>query len=229
MGPRLAWSVKAVGVAAILMLALPASAQMFFDLYGGASFPGKPDFTLETDNRTSREVEAGESDTVATGGARFGYWFGDLGLPWLGVAGDVSYFEPEFTGPGGGTLAKVKVRTVPMTPLVMLRLPLLQTPEYPVGRLQLYAGAGPGFFWTEQSARFLSGGTEKVSDDTIEVGVDARAGIAWRFLPNWRVFTEYRFTYYSISPEGTINGQRAKVEADLDTHHFLMGIGFDFK
>jgi opacity protein-like surface antigen len=225
----LGWSVRLVGLAAMLMIAAPASAEMFLDLYGGASFPGKPDFTIQTNNGASRETERGESDTVATGGARFGYWFGDLGLPWLGVAGDVSYFEPEFTGPGGGNLAKVKVRTVPMTPLVMLRLPLLQTPEYPTGKLQLYAGAGPGFFWTEQTARFLNGVTERVSADTIEVGVDARAGIAWRFLPNWRVFTEYRFTYYSISPEETINGQRTKVEADLDTHHFLVGIGFDFK
>ena len=39
---------------------------------------------------------------------------------------------------------------------------------------------------------------------------------------------EYRFTHYSISPEGRINGQRAKVEADLDTNHVLGGISFRF-
>lgn len=229
MGRMRTWSVGVIGLAAVLMIAAPASAEMFLDLYAGASFPGDPDFTIETNNGASRETERGSSNTTATGGLRVGYWFSEAGLPWLGIAGDISYFEPEFTGPSDATLVKVKVRTVPMSPLLMLRLPLLQAPDYPAGQLQLYTGVGPGFFWTEQTTRFLNGVTEKVSADTIEVGVDFRAGLAWSFLPNWRAFTEYRFTYYSIKPEGRINAQRASVEADLDTHHILFGIGYDFR
>jgi opacity protein-like surface antigen len=222
-----AWHVFAIALAAILASAGPASAEPFIDLYGGASFFGDPDFTISTNNGASRETERGEADTDVTFGGRFGYWFTELGLPWLGVAGDVSYFEPEYTGQGGGRLGTVKVRTVPMSPLVMLRLGFLQAPEYPAGQFQIYTGAGPGFFWTEQTARLGSG--ERVSADTVEVGVDFRAGLAWQFTPNWKVFTEYRFTYYSISPESRVNGQRAKVEADFDAHHALVGVGYSFR
>jgi hypothetical protein len=43
------------------------------------------------------------------------------------------------------------------------------------------------------------------------------------------VFSEYRFTTYSISPSRTVSGQRTKVEADLDTNHVLFGIGYSFR
>jgi opacity protein-like surface antigen len=147
-------------------------------------------------------------------------------LPWLGFALDVSYFEPEFKGQGG--LLSAKVRTVPISPLVMLRVPLVASPPYPNGQLQLYAGAGPGFFWSETTAR-LAGAAERTSADTVEVGVDFRAGLSFEFAPGWALFGEYRFTYYTLSPEGRFDGQRAKVEVDLDTHHVIGGIGVRFR
>jgi opacity protein-like surface antigen len=226
---RSASVVGILALAAVIATASPASAEVFLDLYAGGAFFGKPDFTIETNNGASRETERGESDTEVTGGGRAGYWFDLQGLPWLGVALDVSYFEPQFTPKGGdGNLVKVKVRTVPISPLLMLRLPLLQSPPHPNGQLQIYVGVGPGLFWTETTTRFLNGVTEKVSADTIEVGVDFRGGVSFEIVPNVALFAEYRFTHYSISPEGRINGQRAKVEADLDTNHVLGGISFRF-
>jgi len=206
----------------------PAGAEVFFDLYGGATNFGDPDFTVSREGR-ARETERGSADTDFTVGGRGGYWFDAQGLRWLGLALDVSYFEPEYTREGGnGTIAKVKVRTVPITPLVMLRLPLLESPEHPNGQLQLYTGAGPGIFLVDTQARFLSGAGE-VTKSSAEIGVDFRAGVAYEFTPNWAVFGEYRFTYYSTSPEDRIDGQKTKVEADFDAHHVLLGISYRFR
>jgi hypothetical protein len=218
-----------LGVLALAVSVPPASAEVNFDLYGGASFYGNPDFTLKVGG-AQVDKERGEADTDITFGGRAGYWFDGVGLPWLGVFLDVSYFEPEFTRKGGGSetsLFKAKVRTVPISPLIMLRLPLLQSPEHPNGQLQVYAGAGPGFFWTDTTFRTPLG--ERVSEDRVDVGVDFRGGLAWEFHPNWAVFTEYRFTYYTVSPERSTNGQKVKLEADLDTHHVLFGISYRFR
>jgi opacity protein-like surface antigen len=206
----------------------PAGAEVFLDLYGGATFSGDPDFTVSREGRES-ETEHGSADTEFTVGGRGGYWFDAQGLRWLGIAVDVSYFEPEYTREGGsGTIAKVKVLTVPITPLVMFRLPLLESPQHPNGQLQLYTGVGPGIFITDTKAEFLSGAGE-VTKSEVNVGVDFRAGVAYEFTPNWAVFTEYRFTYYSVDAEDRVEGQKTKVEADLDAHHVLLGISYRFR
>ena len=89
---------------------------------------GDPDFTVTREGQ-ARETERGSADTNFTVGGRGGYWFDRQGLRWLGVALDISYFEPEYSGEGGtGSIATVKVRTLPITPLVMFRLPLMDEP-----------------------------------------------------------------------------------------------------
>jgi len=216
------------GLVALVAVGRPAAAEVFLDLYAGASFFSDPDITVKQGN-VSIEKERGKADPDVTVGGRLGYWFNLQGLPWLGLAADVSYFEPEFTPKSGNpNLVKVKVRTVPMTPLVMLRVPLAASLDHPNGVVQLYAAAGPGFFWTESTTRFLNGVTEKISADTVQVGVDARAGIAFELFPNVALFAEYRFTHFSVSPSGSLNGQRTKVDADLDANHILGGISFRF-
>ena len=222
------WSAAvAAGLLAVVLWSGSVSAEVFFDLYGGASSFGDPDFTVTREGR-ARETERGSADTEVTFGGRGGYWFDRQGLRWLGLALDVSYFEPEYTREGGsGDLAKVKVRTLPITPLVMFRLPLLESPQHPNGRLQLYTGAGPSIFLLEATAQFRSGAA--VSKDAAAIGLDFRAGIAYEFTPNWAVFTEYRFTYFSLAPEGRVEGQKTKVEADFDAHHLLLGISYRFR
>ena len=120
------------------------------------------------------------------------------------------------------------VQTVPISPLVMLRLPLLANPEHPNGQLQLYTGIGPGFFVKDTTASLVSGGG-RVSEQTMSIGVDFRAGVAYEFLPNWAVFGEYRFTHYSVSGDGRINGQRTTVDVDVDANHVLFGISYRFR
>lgn len=219
------WIAGVMGLALTLVSTRPVSAEVFLDVYAGGVFYGHPDFTVHTNGGTSAERERGTASDDITYGGRVGYWFVEQGLPWLGVAGDVSYMEPEYRGATGDL--HVKVRTVPMSPLLMLRIPLFQAPDYPGGQFQIYSGVGPGFFWTEQTARGGAVG-EKISADTIEVGVDFRAGLAWQFLPNWKVFAEYRMTSYSISVKQTTAGREVKVDADLDTNQALFGIGYSF-
>jgi opacity protein-like surface antigen len=203
-----------------------ASAEWFVDLYGGASIPMDPDVTVTSQG--TRETERGQSDPVWTVGGRGGYWF-DRGPRWLGVALDISYFEPEFThSGGGGDVAKLKIQTIPITPLVMFRLPLLESPEHPNGRLQPYLGIGPSVFHQKATVQFRSGAGD-ISEDGFAVGVDVRAGVAYEFLPNWALFLEYRFTHTSASPEGQSNGQKASVDVDLNTNHVLFGLGYRFR
>jgi opacity protein-like surface antigen len=176
----------------------------------------------------TRETVRGHSDTVGTVGGRGGYWFDGQGVPWLGTALDISYFAPEFSRPGGsGDFAKLKLETLPVTWLAMFRLPLLDSPEYPNGRLQPYLGIGPGVFHQKASVEFRSGGTSTFSKEGWAIGLDLRAGVAYEFLPNWAVFGEYRFTHYSDKVESS-NGQ-TKVDAAFNTNHVLFGLGYRFR
>ena len=223
------WSAAlAAGCLAIVLGSASASAEVFLDLYGGATMFGDPDFTVTREGQ-GRETERGSADTNFTVGGRGGYWFDGQGLRWLGVAVDISYFEPEYSGENGtGSIATVKVRTLPITPLVMFRLPLMESPQHPNGQLQLYTGAAPGFFMREATVRFRSGAGE-VSKEGVSIGADVRAGIAWEFATNWAVFTEYRFTYYSIDSDGQVEGQKVGVKADYDAHHLLFGVSYRFR
>ena len=224
-----AWPVAfAAGFLVIVLWGASASAEVFLDLYGGATMFSDPDFTVTREGQ-GRETERGSADTDFTVGGRGGYWFDGQGLRWLGVAVDISYFEPEYSGESGnGSIASVKVLTVPITPLVMFRLPLMTSPQHPNGQLQLYTGAGPGFFVRETTVRFRSEGGES-SKSGVSVGADVRAGVAWEFTPNWTVFTEYRFTYYAIDSDGQVQGQNVNLKADYSAHHLLFGVGYRFR
>ena len=110
----------------------------------------------------------------------------------------------------------------------MFRWPLLDSPEYPNGRLQPYVGIGPGIFHQKAAVQFRSGAGD-ISQEGFAVGVDARAGVAFEFLPNWALFLEYRFTHVSDKPEGQSNGQKTTVDVDLNTNHVLFGLGYRFR
>ncbi len=203
------------------LTALPASAEWFADLYAGVAVTPDSDVTVRAPGQ--RQTVTGEFDTSLTGGGRVGYWL--AGLPWLGVAADVSYFAPDVkpsVAPGGAT---TDLDVVPIAALLMLRLPLLATPEIPGGRIQPYAAAGPAAFVTH-AKESLAG--ERISDVSVDLGLDVRAGVAWQFHRNVALFGEYRFTHVSPKFEGTSLGQTFSIEPEIDTHHFLAGVSFRF-
>ena len=224
---RSTWVAVGVGFLIFVLGGGSASAEWFFDLYGGAVFPMDPDLKVTSEGGT-RETVRGHSDTVWTAGGRGGYWF-DRGPRWLGVALDISYFEPEYSRSGGtGEVAKLNIQTVSVTPLAMFRWPLLESPEHPNGRLQPYLGIGPGVFHQKATVQLRSGAGD-ISDEGFAVGVDLRAGVAYEFLPNWALFLEYRFTHVNDSPEGRSNGQKTTVDVDLNTNAVLFGVGYRFR
>ena len=187
-----------------------ASAEWFLDAYGGVSMTADADVTIRSGRTFDDEVKF---DTEATGGARLGYWLG--GLRWLGVAADVSYFAPA----GEGSTVETRLEVVPITPLVMFRLPLLESPEFPNGRLQPYLGVGPGFFLTRVKVD-VPGLGEQRSDWQFEVGADARAGVTFMITPGFGTFVEGRYTAFSTDAAGR------STEFDIETLHVLGGITF---
>ena len=209
---------------AMLSGAAPASAEWFADLYSGAVFWVDPTIHANVGS-VSREVSKGQSVADFTVGGRFGYWLNPV--PWVGFALDVSYFQLKAESKNeNAILQDAKFQVIPITPLVMARLPLLESPEYSTGRLQPYIGAGPGIFWHRRKVDFQSG--DRISDDTVDVGADVRAGLAWRFTPHWGMFVEYRFNYYTTSVDREIDAGQFHAHADLDINSALAGVRFNW-
>jgi opacity protein-like surface antigen len=206
-----------LGVATLVLIlagsTAPALAEGFVDLYVGAGVTRDSDFKVEVAGAGS-DTQRFEWSTSPTAGGRCGFW---LTTPeWLGLAIDASVFVPD------GDLA-----VFPLSALVMLRLPLLKGQDFPRGRLHPYIAAGPGVFISDLSGDLGDAGGE-VSDTSVDVGVDARAGLAFSITKAVALFAEYRFTRFE--PEFTLNilGVRTRSETTLETHHVLGGVGFRF-
>ncbi|TMA34107.1 MAG: porin family protein [Deltaproteobacteria bacterium] len=185
-----------------------ARAEGFVDLRVGGAFTEDNDVKFSA-GPASVEFPTQYKDSV-TGGVRGGYWFDSL--PWLGLAADVSYFAPD--DDTGGPEYDV----IPVSPLLMGRIPIGTTEEFPNGRFQPFLGVGPGIFI---SLADFGGGAD---DDTVEVGADLHAGVNVQVTRLVSVFAEYRYTY--VEPEFSIQG--VDVEPQLSTHHVGVGVGFHF-
>ena len=135
----------------LLVFPTLASAEWFLDVYGGQSSTQDANVAAEVTSyglfrstSTESHTEKVDFDASFTMGGRLGYWFEKL--PWLGVSLDLSYFKAE------GEKAEFDV--VPLSLLLMLRWPLFKTENFPKGKLQPYAGVGPGFFLTDSRVNF---------------------------------------------------------------------------
>ena len=108
----------------------------------------------------------------------------------------------------------------------MVRSSFLKDDEFPRGRLQPYAGVGPGVFVS--SVNGTLGPNSNVTDTSVDLGFDFRAGAAYRLTELFTLFAEYRFTH--VRPEFSLpsDGGTATSSASFNTHHFLTGLGFRF-
>lgn len=192
---------------------LPASAEWVTDLYSGAALTQHEHATIQVEGVSVSEKL--NFDSSFTLGARVAYWFEST--PWLGLALDASVFNPD-----------ADLTVFPISALLMLRWPLLTSVEFPKGRLQPYAGIGPGLFISSIKVDLLPEVPAQFSDTSIDLGLDGRAGIAWLFAKNTAVFAEYRFTHVSPRFEDRPADLKTRVDVDLNTHHFLVGISFRF-
>ena len=191
---------------ACLMLAGAASAEGFIDLYTGGAFT--------EDDRVTGGFDV-DFDESAVLGIRGGAW-GDGRLPFLGAAIDISGFAPDIDNlPNDADLA-----VIPHSLLLMLRIPLLTSDEFPTGQLHPYGGVGPSLV---VSAIDLDG-PGGIEDAEVDLGLDVRGGIDVILTRHFGLFAEYRFTHFSPSFEDGGN----RLSLDVDTHYVQGGVTFRF-
>jgi len=208
---------------------MPASAEWFADLYFGEASTQSADIDVEVSSSglgfvsTQSDTEKVNFDNSFMVGGRFGYYFESL--PWLGFALDLSYFQADGKN--------VDNDIVPISLLLMLRWPLFKSEKFPKGRLQPYAGIGPGFFLADSKVDFRPAVPERVSGSSTDVGIDIRLGLAWQFHKRMALFGEYRYTNFSIDMEQRdilygFAGTKESMHTNLRTNHFLIGLSYRF-
>jgi len=233
---RFTWTFEAVStalcIAAVLFVAsIPmapaARAEWAIDAYLGAPFPD----TQDLGGGNSSDFEGN-----VAGGARAGYFVSlvrhfDAGL-FLDISGvfeDIPHFRRTGTSPNGTSitldLGSIDFNFVPITPLLLLRVPLGYSEDFTHGRYQFYGGGGPSLVWSE-----VNGGT--IDDQSLDLGADARAGFNFLIFPNWGFFAEYRFTYFEpdFNDDTSIRGVPFEFKANVDsqTHYVMFGTGLRF-
>jgi len=181
------------------------------DVYVGPNFA--VDENLDINVLGGTLVGDGDFEGNMTIGARVGHWFTVLPLLDLGMYTDIS-----------GILFKVNdtnINSIPLSPLLMARLPLFKSDATPFGRLQPYVGAGPSLV--------ISGiDDEDFTDTSVDFGVDARAGVTFMIAKPIGVFGEYRFTYFDPSfSTDTFLGE-VEVGGNAFVHHALFGVTVRF-
>lgn len=208
-------------LASILWLAFSAPsaarAEGFVDLRVGGAFTEESDVEVTIEGIGAGSSSADIEDSV-TGGLRGGYWL-DV-LPFVGLAADVSYFAADDEDSSG------EIDVIPLSPLLMLRLPIAESEEFPHGQFQPFVGVGPGIFVTSIDD---TGGYE---DDSVDVGADVHAGLKVLVTPSVALFVQYRFTTFEAEFSDTVPTpfgiRQVDLDLDIDTHHAAAGIGFHF-
>ena len=196
--------------------------EVFSDLYIGAAVTTDATVTLDGVIQEESLLCGAECSSTKSpvGGLRVGWFAGRF--PWLGVSGDFSVFIQSW-----GIQSPYEVSTIPISALLMLRAPLVRSPEHPNGRAQPYLAIGPSLVLS--TAKLAEGvaalGTARVESDTsVDPGLDARVGMRL-IASSWiSVVLEYRATYFT--PTWHINGRA--VRTSVWTNHFIIGIGIHY-
>jgi opacity protein-like surface antigen len=234
--------VVAVLLAQLTAGPVPAAAEWFADLYFGGAFTLYDDLTARFGS-TFQNLEDVEYDDSVIFGGRVGYWFErpifdrlhvGLGVDAFRFEPDVDFQTVDGTQAIGGlatsgtfTVLPIDISVVAVSLDLMLRWPVFVSPEFPRGRLQPYLAVGPAVFFTEaEDSGNFAPANQSETDTT--VGFKFGAGVAWHLLRNLAVFGEYRFTYFSPEWNFSDNGASGKLEADISTFYFLVGLSLRF-
>lgn len=204
----------------LIVLPTPARAEWFGDLYVGVASTEDGEITRSAFGTSVTESQDfGSSFTI---GLRVGKWLENI--PWLGFAIDYSIFSV--------SVDHGDIITSPVSLLAMARMQWMVSTEFARGRLQPYVGMGPALFYSQLNS-FSSapwGPLEKAGDpDTsIDLGLDARVGVAWSITQTIALFGEYRFSTFKPEFDENAYGMSEKIETELITHYGLAGISCRF-
>jgi len=197
-----------------------ARAEWFGDIYIGKASTEDGEIFRLTHGVSSTERRSFDSSFII--GLRVGKWLENT--PWLGLAIDYSIFS-----------TNIDYRDVFVSPisfLAMVRMQLIQSAEFPRGRLQPYFCAGPALCYSELNSFSPApwGPINKVGDPftSIDLGLDLRVGLMWGITHNLAIFGEYRFSSFKPKFGEDIYGMWENVETELTTHHGLAGVSYRF-
>ncbi len=223
MGPRRLAAVILLPTS-LLLVVMSASAEWLANFDLGGAFTSDADVTIH--DPVGSLMGMGRFSTSFTLGGRLGHYFEDL--PWLGFAFDVSYFSPNAQLTLGPlTLDRIDLTVVPLSFLAMFRHPILPSELVPRGQLEPFFAVGPSLMISDIAVP-LSPGQLSIHDTVLNLGLDARAGLGWRFDQHVGLFAEYRFTFVRPEFEEVLAGTREVVRTTLQTHHLLVGVSFRF-
>lgn len=221
-----------VAVLSLGVVAAPASAEWFADLFAGVSFTRDHDVKLN-DSGVGRVTGEVEFDRSLAWGGRAGRYFD--ALPFLGLAVDFFRYDPDIAiqsvqlrgccGTGPGRAGRFDIQTTAISVDLMLRLPLLKSDDAPWGRLQPYVAVGPPLFITNITPRTTRDFRNHDGDTDLSIGYKLAGGVAFQVYKNLALFGEYRFTHVSPAVElRDANLNRTTLRTDLDTHSVLIGL-----
>jgi len=204
-------------------------AEGFLDFYGGRATSKDEEVEASISSSglgfvtTESHSQRTDFDPSFTFGGRAGYWFEKL--PYVGLSLDLSYIKAEDEN--------VDIWAVPISLLLMFRLPLFKSEKFPHGRIQPYAAIGPSLYYSHARVDFRPDLPEKISGDDSDVSVDMRAGLSWQIHKHWAIFGEYRYTDIKIDFTNTdflfgFAGSKESMKAKLTTNHVLVGISYRF-
>ena len=231
--------VSAITIACLVLLAGPASAEWFADVYVGQSFTKDSDVTVHGGPGQTVFGDVEFERSLAYGG-RFGRYFD--AVPFLGLGVDVFNFSAPVgsqttrvegclpsggCGGGQGNPKRIDIDSFAVSLDLMLRLPLIKTKTAPYGALQPYVAAGAPFFMTTVTPRTTAQFSNHEDDTDYSFGYKVAGGLAFHIARNLMFFGEYRLTHVQISVDElrAVDGRHhARLKTDLDTHSALVGL-----
>jgi len=225
-------------VGLIVLGGRPAAAEWFADIFAGVSLTESHDLKLNDQGIGPGTYSDVSFDKSLAFGGRFGRYFDSL--KFVGVGVDYFYlapyigpqsvnlhgcFYPGGCGAGKGGIGTFIMSVNSFSTDLMLRLPLLESPQAPWGRVQPYLAVGPALFVSTLSPRNTKSFRNNDDDTDVSIGGKAAAGLAVQVYQNLMLFVEYRFTH--VSPDFELHDastNRVNVSTDLNAHTALFGL-----
>ena len=204
-----------------------ARAERFLALYGGTSSTDGSTVDVIDGPKWAPEEKISidlDFDSDVTLGLRAGVWLDSY--PHIGLAFDLSYFSADADN--------ADFSVVPLSFLLMARMPVMVSAKFPNGRMQPYLAVGPSLMLYDFEIDLTPVGGQKIDESSGGFGFDLRGRLLWQVTDKIAVFTEYRYTHLKIDFDSDDSywvlpsSYELEVETDLDTHHVLVGMSFRF-